>query len=157
MNKKTIKGIKATRSIHLIDIENLCGSGDLSVSQVEMVRAEYFELVQPGLEDLFIIASSHHNIEASGFGWPVGCHNFRSGADGADIVLAKAMLEDHIFERFDAVFLASGDGGLAPFASELIRQGSKVTVVTGPTQMSYAMRLLGCPVVYTTSTFELAA
>lgn len=157
MNKKTVKAIKASRSIHLIDIENLCGGSDLSVSQVEAVRFEYFDLVQPNALDLFVIAASHHNLEASSYGWPGGFHQFRSGVDGADILLAKVMLEDSIQDRFQSVFLASGDGGLAPFASALISQGSQLTVVSGARQMSYAMRQLGCPVVYTTSSFDLAA
>lgn len=141
MNKKTIQGIKAKRSIHLIDIENLCRTGDLAVELVAEVRAAYLEQIQPGAEDLFVVASSHHNIEAVSFGWPGGFHGFRSGKDGADIVLAKMMVEDELSDRFEHVYVASGDAGLAPFASSLAARGCHVVSISRVESASFAMRL----------------
>lgn len=157
MNKKTIKGIKAKRSIHLIDIENLCISGDLSVQAVREAREDYFAQVQPGADDLFYIAASHHNMQAALFGWGAGAYDFRSGKDGADLVLADAMENDHLAERFDQVYLASGDGGLAPQVEALINQGSTVNVVTRVECVSMAMRLATSSVMYLKDTHALAA
>ena len=130
MNKKTIKGIKAKRSIHLVDIENLCVTGDLTVDLVADIRAAYLAQLQPSADDLFVVAASHHNIEAAAFGWPGGFHGFRSGKDGADIILAQMMLEDDLADRFETVFLASGDGGLAPFSSSLRAKGCQIQIVS---------------------------
>lgn len=157
MNKKTIKGIKANRSIHLIDIENLCVSGDLSVQVVREAREDYFAQVQPGDDDLFYIAASHHNMQAALFGWGAGAYDFRSGKDGADLVLAEAMETEHLTDRFDQVYLASGDGGLAPQVEALISQGSKVHVVTRIECISMAMRLATDSVMYLKDTHALAA
>ena len=157
MNKKTIKGIKAKRSIHLIDIENLCRTGNLDVNGVAEVRQAYFDQVQPADDDLFVIASSHHNMEAVAFGWPGGFHGFRSGKDGADIVLAKMMIEDDLAERFANVYLASGDAGLAPFASSLIAKGCHVVSVSRMESASWAMRLATDSIRYLQVDHVLAA
>jgi uncharacterized LabA/DUF88 family protein len=157
VNKKTIKGIKSKRSIHLIDIENLCVTGDLTVEMVAAVRDAYFAQVSPASEDLFVIAASHHNMEAAVFGWPGGFHGFRSGKDGADIVLAQMMLEDNLADRFESVFLASGDGGLAPFASSLRAKGCQVQVVSRVESVSWAMRFSSDSVQYLQISHALAA
>lgn len=157
MNKRTIKGIKAKRSIHLIDIENLCFSGDLTVEMVTEVREAYFAQVNPSSDDLFVIAASHHNMEAAAFGWPGGFHGFRSGKDGADILLARMMVEDDLADRFDKVFLASGDGGLAPFAAALIAKGCHVQAISRTESMSWAMRFAAESVQYLQLTHALAA
>jgi uncharacterized LabA/DUF88 family protein len=157
MNKKTIQGIKARRSIHLIDIENLCISGDLTVDRVAGVREAYFAQVNPSSDDLFVIAASHHNMEAAAFGWPGGFHGFRSGKDGADIVLAQLMVEDDLSERFETVFLASGDGGLAPFAAALMAKGCQVQAVSRVESASWAMRLASDSMYYLQISHALAA
>jgi hypothetical protein len=157
VNKKTIKGIKSKRSIHLIDIENLCVTGDLTVEMVAEVREAYVAQVEPSADDLFVIAASHHNMEAAAFGWPGGFHGFRSGRDGADIVLAQMMLEDDLADRFETVFLASGDGGLAPFASALRAKGCHIQVVSRIESVSWAMRYAGDSVQYLQMSHALAA
>jgi hypothetical protein len=157
VNKKTIKGIKSKRSIHLIDIENLCVTGDLTVEKVAEVREAYLAQVEPSADDLFVIAASHHNMEAAAFGWPGGFHGFRSGRDGADIVLAQMMLEDDLADRFETVFLASGDGGLAPFASALRAKGCHIQVVSRIESVSWAMRYAGDSVQYLQMSHALAA
>lgn len=157
MNKKTIKGIKAKRSMHLVDIENLCVTGDLTVDLVADIRAAYLAQLQPSADDLFVIAASHHNIEAAAFGLPGGFHGFRSGKDGADIILAQMMLEDDLADRFETVFLASGDGGLAPFASSLRAKGCHVQVVSRVESVSWAMRYAADSVTYLQMSRALAA
>ena len=157
MNKKTIKGIKANRGIHLIDIENLCRTGDLTVDLVAEVREAYLDQIKPGAGDLFAIASSHHNIEAVSFGWPGGFHGYRSGKDGADIVLAKMMIEENLSDRFENVYLASGDAGLAPFAISLASQGSHIISISRVESASFAMRLATESMHYLQISHALAA
>jgi uncharacterized LabA/DUF88 family protein len=157
MNKKTLQAIKANRTIHLIDIENLCGSCDLTIASVENAREAYFAAAQPNTDDLFVIAASNHNQEAAAFGWPNGKHVFRSGQDGADIELALVMINEHLDQRFQTVVLASGDGGLAPFAEHLIQLGSELKVVSLGRCLSHQLRALHCPILNIEETFGLAA
>jgi uncharacterized LabA/DUF88 family protein len=157
MNKKTLQAIKANRTIHLIDIENLCGSCDLTIEAVELAREAYFAATQPGTDDLFVIAASNHNQEAAAFGWPNGKHVFRSGQDGADIELALVMINEHLDQRFQTVVLASGDGGLAPFAEHLMHLGSELVIVSLSNALSNQMRALHCPILSIEETFGLAA
>ncbi len=121
------------------------------------VREAYFAQVNPSADDLFVIAASHHNMQAAAFGWPGGFHGFRSGKDGADIVLAQMMVEDNLADRFETVFLASGDGGLAPFAASLMAKGCHVQAVSRIESVSLAMRFATERVHYLKLDHALAA
>lgn len=158
MNTKTLLQARAQRSVHLIDIENLCGESNPTVEHVALARAAYFEKVQPGEHDLFFVTvSSKANLEAAVFGWGQASFSCLEGHDGADILLAKMMLEDNLENRFGKVYLASGDGGLAPFARSLMNKGVEVEVVSKPTCLSAQYRFLGAEVSYLWLDFELAA
>ena len=157
MNKKTYQAIKMSRAVHLIDIENLCGSSHLTAEMVTKARAEYFDSVHPAAEDLFYVTASPYNAAAACFGWPQAHHEFLAGKDGGDILLAKAIVDDHLEEDFRAVYVASGDGGLAPFVQHLTNHEVPVTVVSLMRQLSIHMRFVGAPVVYIDSPYRLAA
>jgi hypothetical protein len=101
--------------------------------------------------------SSKSNLEAAVFGWGQASFSCLEGHDGADILLAKMMTEDDLGNRFGKVYLASGDGGLAPFARSLIDSGVEVEIVAVPRTMSFQYRLLGAEVNYLWLEFELAA
>jgi uncharacterized LabA/DUF88 family protein len=79
------------------------------------------------------------------------------GHDGADILLAEAIVDDHLVSRFDKVVIASGDGGLAPFVTHLKSLLKNVVVVSQPTAIAFAMRLAGAKVEYLKPQFVLAA
>jgi uncharacterized LabA/DUF88 family protein len=67
------------------------------------------------------------------------------------------MLEDDLENRFDKVYLASGDGGLAPFAQSLLKKGVALEVVSAPWSLSIQYRFLGAEVSYLWPDYELAA
>ena len=158
MNSKTNKNLMQQRSAHLIDIENLCCESNPTVEHVRLAKAAYFEKVKPGNNDLFFVTvSSKANLEAAVFGWGQASFSFLEGHDGADILLAKMMLEDDLEHRFGKVYLASGDGGLAPFAKSLMNKGLEVEVVAVPKALSYQYRLIGADVSYLWLDLELAA
>ena len=158
MKSKTVKALSKHRSIHLIDIENLCCESNPTTEHVRQARDAYFEKIRPGENDLFFVTvSSKSNLEAAVFGWGHASFSCQEGHDGADILLAKMMLEDDLENRFDKVYLASGDGGLAPFARSLISKGVEVEVVAVPRALSVQYRLMGADVSYLWLDFELAA
>lgn len=158
MNSKTIEQLRSHRSVHLIDIENLCGASNPKTEQVRVAKEAYLTKVKPGECDLFFVTvSSKTNLEAAVFGWGHASYSSREGHDGADILLAKMMLEDDLEHRFDKVFLASGDGGLAPFAQSLINKGVPVEVVSNARSLATQYRFIGVDVSYLYLDHELAA
>jgi hypothetical protein len=158
MNSKTNKNQMQQRSAHLIDIENLCCESIPTLENVIRAREAYFNKVRPGEDDLFFVTvSSKTNLEAAMFGWGHASISCLEGDDGADILLAKMMLEDDLENRFDKVYLASGDGGLGPFAQALITKGVAVEVVSAPWSLSTPYRFLGAEVSYLWPDYELAA
>jgi hypothetical protein len=157
MNKKTYTGIKKNRYIHYIDIENICGTADLTADMVARARIEYLERVVPGKDDQYFVTASHHNMQAVCFGWPNARHGFRSGKDGGDILLAQDIVYGHPETLFRGVYVASGDHGLSPFVGHLLELDLPVIVVSGKRQMSYMMSHTGAPVLYLESDFSLAA
>jgi hypothetical protein len=158
MNKKTLTSIRKSRTMHLIDIENLCMAANPTFEQVAEARRSYMELVNPGEHDQFLVTvSSRHNLAAAAFGWSGADLKCREGHDGADILLAEAILEGHLEDRFDQVVIASGDGGLAPFVQKLTMLLKQVIVVSQPTAIAFAMRMSGARVRYLTPEFALAA
>jgi hypothetical protein len=158
MKSKTVKALSKQRSVHLIDIENLCCESNPTTEHVRQARDAYFEKTQPGDNDLFFVTvSSKNNLQAAVFGWGQASFSCLEGHDGADILLAKMMTEDDLGNRFGKVYLASGDGGLAPFARSLIDAGVEVEIVAVPKAMSFEYRLLGAQVNYLWLEFELAA
>jgi hypothetical protein len=158
MNKKTLSSIRKARTMHLIDIENLCMASNPTLEQVIEARRCYLELVKPSEGDQFLVTvSSKSNLEAVAFGWSGATLKCREGHDGADILLAEAILWDHLESRFDQVVIASGDGGLAPFVVQMKALLSNVVVVSQPTAIAMSMRMAGAKVQYLRPDFVLAA
>jgi len=113
------------RTVHFIDIENLSESSILSEELVREVKREYFEMVQPGPCDIFVVGVSHFNLAAATFGWGSGVAQYvvQSGEDGADLALSKAVCDSCVKGRFLRVCIASGDHLLAAVGETLKRKG----------------------------------
>jgi hypothetical protein len=129
------------RSVHLIDIENLCGESRPTRNQVEVARQRYMEVGLCQLGDHVIVASSRGNWMNSAYGWPGARCLVRDGKDGADLCLAEVMSTEGLSERFARAVVASGDGGLAPFVSELAAKGMDTVVVSQSSRLSRLMRM----------------
>ena len=158
MNKKTLTSIRKSRTMHLIDIENLCMAANPTFEQVAAARRSYMEVVRPGEYDQFLVTvSSRHNLAAVAFGWSGADLKCREGHDGADYLLAEAILDGHLEDRFDKIVVASGDGGLAPFVQKLTALLKNVLVVSQPTAIAFAMRMTGANVQYLKPELVLAA
>ena len=121
-----MKALKpANRMAHFIDIENLCGTAILSTELVQEVKDEYFNVLQPNPDDLFIIGVSHFNLVAATFGWGAGVAKYvvQSGEDGADLALIEAMSLPCVLERFSKICIGSGDGLLTEMGKSLKLRG----------------------------------
>jgi len=129
------------RTIHLIDIENLCGSSRVTPDQVAEARERYEEAVPNVLSDQVIVASSTGNLFSSSQGWPGARLLARDGKNGADICLAEVIVEENVMGRFETAFVASGDGDLAPFVAFMAAKGMNTVVVSRTDRLSRSMRM----------------
>lgn len=135
-----VQALVPGRKVHLIDIENLCGLQHPSRTQVAFARQRYRESVKVNEGDIVIVASAYGNLMSAALGWPGARYLGRNGKDGADICLARVIVEEGLSERFDSVVMASGDGGLAPFVAHLAARGLDTTVVSHRKPLSRRMR-----------------
>jgi hypothetical protein len=145
------------RTHHLIDIENLIGTSSPSREAVASCWATYsHHFVTNG--DQYALACSHHAAERVAFECGNARQLWRSGANGADLELLDVLKYERVAERFDRVFIASGDGIFAEAAAWLASQGVEVVVVSRPQSLSTKLRLAAEHVVLLpTTTLRLPA
>ena len=78
MKARTIKALAKVRSIHLIDIENLCLESNPTEEHVALAKAAYIQKVKPGPNDhFFVTVSSKSNMAAADFGWGKASFGYR--------------------------------------------------------------------------------
>jgi hypothetical protein len=129
------------RTMHLVDIENVCGNARPLRHDVEMARRCYEELMSPGADDHFVIACNHGACIEVGLAWLGARLVVRSGPDGADLALLGILDHEDIPSRFGRVVIASGDGIFADVADQLASEGVEVTVVSLEHSLSRRLRL----------------
>ncbi|KRA37927.1 hypothetical protein ASD81_04375 [Nocardioides sp. Root614] len=122
-----------TRSLHLIDLENLCGSGLPPTSLIEQVWRTYRYGVPTSLEDHYVVGSSHIFASRAWFVLPVQGvqRRARSGQDGGELAILADVDLDHAAKRFDRLVIASGDGMFTEAANQARRHGLHVHQVSG--------------------------
>lgn len=126
----------ASRTLHVVDLENLAGGPDFTVEHASTVRAAYERTVGIGPHDHVIVATSHHAAAVAWFAWPRTRRLTRSGPDGADLALLDVLALERVADRFPSVTIASGDGIFAAAAARLQAAGCQVTVVSRPQMLS---------------------
>lgn len=134
--------IASRRTLYVVDVENMAGSGDLCTRDVEAVQYRLFAAVPSSVQDQTVVAVSHHNGEAALFGWSGSAERkFRSGRDGADLALLET-IDDIAWTaaRFDRVVIASGDHAFALTTRALKIAGMEVLIVSPDVGMSPALR-----------------
>lgn len=125
---------------HILDIENLAGTGKLTPNLVSQVRANYFSKVHPAPKDVFFIAAGTQNRWAVMGGWPNSFYQFKPGKDGADILIAQFCSQLEHTNRFARGFLATGDGALSPYAQILADRGLDIRVVARASSCSWKLK-----------------
>jgi hypothetical protein len=132
------------RTIHLIDVENLVGSGRPSQEAIQVAACQYTEVSGLSPEDHVVLGCGTASAFSVFFGWP-GEHRrvLGSGRDGADLALLEVLNTEDIASRFTRVFIASGDHLFEPAARRLISQGVDVRIVARPTSVALSLWALG--------------
>ncbi|MEO0023866.1 MAG: hypothetical protein RL196_307 [Actinomycetota bacterium] len=129
--------------LHFIDVENMAGSGLLTVEGVASLCKSYVSQAHAKPSDLFFVAAGPQNATAVREGWKAGqtFYQFRKGKDGADLALVNFYQSIEHVEAFKEIFVASGDHSLEPIAESSVRRGVPVTVVTGKGRRSRVFSL----------------
>ncbi|MBJ8347616.1 hypothetical protein [Antrihabitans sp. YC2-6] len=130
------------RAVHFIDIENLCGTSSIRICEAKLAMRDYHAAVCIAAGDHVIIGTSHHNAIAAGNAWP-GARLLtpRSGVNGADIAIHDAIHSERIPERFDLVYIGSGDGGFDTDLAYLAASGTTTHLVARQNSIAACLRL----------------
>ncbi len=130
-----------TRSLHLIDLENLCGSGLPPKSLIARVWRTYRYGVATSPEDHYIVGSSHGFASLAWFVLPdQGIQRVvRSGKDGGELAILAEVDIAHAASRFDRIVIASGDGMFTEAAATAREHGLHVHQVSGLGKCSRAL------------------
>ena len=139
--------MKVTRTLYLLDIENMCGTGRLEPGLVACRFSQLERAVAPGHADQMIVGYNPLNRAAVAFGIRRSHgHVERSGPDGADLALREVM-SSTLARRFDHIVLASGDHMFAPVVARLASHGIGTTVIAGPDSLARELRLASTTVL----------
>lgn len=125
-----IRHISTTnRELHLIDIENELGAGQVKAADIARFRSFYLKANNvPADAHIVVAASSSQNLLEAAFGWPGARTVWLPGHDGADRALLEIAYEENVEKRYDKVVIASGDHIFAEAAKSLQNLGVKVKV-----------------------------
>lgn len=135
----------SSRELHLVDVENLLGSGRITAAGVSALRETFTRIAGPSIgaqDDVhqIIATSSSVTVFAAAEGWPGAKVAFQRGEDGADHALLTAG-EFCPERRYARVVIGSGDHAFAPYAARLQALGVSVTVLAREGSISAALRL----------------
>ncbi len=133
--------LPAARRLHLLDIENLCGTSHLTASMVAYVLDAYRREIGIGPSDHVVVGVSHHNALAAGRLVPDARICVRSGVDGADLALLDILEGEQVQDRFAEICLGTGDGIFADPTAAMAGRGARIRVVAGFGTASRRLRL----------------
>lgn len=120
----------AGRTLHLIDIENLCGGTAEGEITVAAAVDRYRRTIRIAEDDHVIVGSGPTFVVASKLAWPSAQVVLGRGVDGADLALLGATDPSFVADHYDRVVIASGDHAFADLVIDLRGRGTAVLVVT---------------------------
>lgn len=137
-----------SRTLHVVDIENLAGAAIPTLGQVSQVQGLYVARLAFGADDQVVMATNHLALLNAARGWPHARYRVRSGPDGADLELLDVLQHEDVAGRFTHVVIGSGDGLFGTTAANLVSRGVLVTVVSRRDSLSAALARAASKVVY---------
>jgi hypothetical protein len=126
--------------IHLIDIENLIGSGKVTKDQVKLARLQYTSTTGWSPCDVYCIATNPINRLAVIDGWGGAVYCFKSGKDGADLALIDLFQDLVGPEKFGKLTIGSGDAAFESTLQQAAEFGMAVKVVSKEKGCSQKLR-----------------
>ena len=122
--------VRGGRTLHILDLENLCGGPDQIPAEKYAVADLYRTQAEIAEDDHVVVGANPSSLIDCFDIFPgsrlVGQH----GPDGADLALLGALRHIHwVAQRYDRVIIGSGDHCFAPSAAALRARGILVGVV----------------------------
>ena len=118
------------RTLHLIDIEHLCGGTAEGELAVAAAVARYRKTIRVAEDDHVIVGSGPTLVVAAKLAWPSAQVVLGHGVDGADQALLDAADPTFVADHYDRVVIASGDHAFAELVIDLRAQGTAVCIIT---------------------------
>ena len=137
----------APRKLHVIDVENLIGHGEIRTAEASHCRDTYEQMGLVGPRDHVVVACNPYIGLDVGSCWQPGRLLVRHGHDGADHALIQVLTTEGVEERFTEVVVASGDGVFTDVVAWLQTHDVEVTVVAAARSLAARLRLAASRVV----------
>lgn len=136
---------RAFRTIHFLDIENLCDAAVVTKAQVEDALNDYIDRIGIADVDLVVVAANTTNAPTAYFTARRMCSARLlppgSGKDAADLALLEAINSTPNITSFGTVIIGSGDHIFAPALAHIAAQGVNTIAVSRAGALSSALRL----------------
>ena len=130
------------RTLHLVDIENLCGDGFPDHDAAVSMLSSYSVAAKLGADDFGFASANRHLTKYLAYDLPETLR-WVPGGIGPDA--AEQALLDHtdsafVARRYDRVVIGSGDHAFADLAASLVAAGREVVVVAVDGSLSRKLR-----------------
>ena len=136
-----------TRTMHLVDLENLVGDPYADGATAAAVFDQYLQLAHWQLGDLVHVAVNPHLALEVGWRLPSGCTlRTASGPDAADHRLQELAEPEFVARRFGRLVIGSGDHGFIAHACNARKAGVGVLVVARSGSLARGWRAHGFPI-----------
>jgi hypothetical protein len=119
------------RTLHLVDIENLCGDGFPSHEAALSVLASYSVAAKLGADDFGFASANRHLTKYLAYDLPETLRWVPGGIgpDAAEQALLDQANSVFVARVYDRVVIGSGDHAFADLAASLVAAGREVVVV----------------------------
>jgi hypothetical protein len=139
------------RTLHLVDLENLCGGTRATPAEAVAALNGYLAAAGWRADDHVVIAAHPSLVLAVGFARPVPSRYLPAvGTDAADLALLADLAPSDAAARYDRVVIGSGDHAFGEYIGELAELGVDVSVVARPRCVSHELFVhrarLGLPI-----------
>src|SRR3954447_16532387 len=136
--------LTTTRTLHLVDIENLVGDPKAPTATVLDVLDRFLDLAGYRDGDHVVIAANPGLMARVAFALPLPCNvHAARGENGADLVLLAQAEPSRVAARYDRLLVGSGDGAFADVALAVRDLGTPVVVVARADSLSRRLRGAG--------------
>lgn len=132
------------RAIHLLDLENLVGTGRPTAAMITDAARAYAEVVRVGATDHFVLGCGSSTAFSAFFAWPWPSRRvLGSGQDGADLALLDVLMTEDLSGRYERIYVGSGDHAFEPAVRALVGAGVDVKVVARPSSLAMSLWSMG--------------
>jgi hypothetical protein len=137
------------RTLHLVDIENLCRDGFPDHDAAVSVLSSYTAAAELGSDDFGFASANRHLTKYLAYDLPDTLRWVPGGTgpDAAERALLEYADSSFVARRYDRVVIGSGDHAFADLANALVAAGREVVVVAVDGSLSRRLRSAASSVV----------